>query len=211
MRNELCRSLLAEARNEDFVFLTGDLGYSALEPLRAAMGERFINAGVAEQNMVCVAAGLARAGLRPWTYSIAPFLQSTKMSQQVFVTSEPIAAQRQGADPTVFLVADSGYNPYTAVVIARAALIGEQRGLVDNVVGALREGWRIYAFFTGGPENPHRGLMGAGLESAEHCADAGSQGRRGAMAEGAVQRCRRHRAEVQRPPKGKNPAGGART
>ena len=54
--------------------MTGDLGYKALESLRDAMGDRFINAGVAEQNMVGVAAGLAREGLNPWIYSIAPFI-----------------------------------------------------------------------------------------------------------------------------------------
>lgn len=55
------------------MFLTGDLGFNALEPVAEAFGDRFINAGVAEQNMVGVAAGLARAGMRPFVYSIAPF------------------------------------------------------------------------------------------------------------------------------------------
>jgi transketolase len=63
------------------VFLTGDLGFKALEPLRNALGSRFINAGVAEQNMVSVAAGLARSGLRPWVYSIAPFVYARPFEQ----------------------------------------------------------------------------------------------------------------------------------
>jgi len=74
MRKEFCRSLLEFSACPEFVFLTGDLGFMALEPLRDAMGDRFVNAGVAEQNMVGVAAGLAKGGLRPWIYSIAPFL-----------------------------------------------------------------------------------------------------------------------------------------
>ena len=74
MRQEFCRTLLEFSARPEFVFLTGDLGFMALEPLREAMGQRFINAGVAEQNMVGVAAGLAKSGLRPWAYSIAPFL-----------------------------------------------------------------------------------------------------------------------------------------
>ena len=63
------------------VFLTGDLGFRALEPVRDALGTRFINAGVAEQNMIAVAAGLARAGLRPWAYSIAPFMYARPFEQ----------------------------------------------------------------------------------------------------------------------------------
>ncbi|MGO9598479.1 MAG: transketolase [Isosphaeraceae bacterium] len=81
MRDALCQSLLSHSLRADFVFLTGDLGYKALEPLRDALGERFINAGVAEQNMVSVAAGLARESLRPWVYSIAPFVYARPFEQ----------------------------------------------------------------------------------------------------------------------------------
>ena len=55
------------------VFLTGDLGYNALEKIAAEFGPRFLNVGVAEQNMMGVAAGIAMTGARPWAYSIAPF------------------------------------------------------------------------------------------------------------------------------------------
>jgi transketolase len=55
------------------MFVTGDLGYAALEGIASKYGRRFLNAGVAEQNMVGVAAGMALTGMRPWVYSIAPF------------------------------------------------------------------------------------------------------------------------------------------
>ena len=81
MRDAFCQSLVARADDPNFVFLTGDLGFRALEPLRDRMGERFINAGVAEQNMVSVAAGLARGGFRAWAYSIAPFMYARPFEQ----------------------------------------------------------------------------------------------------------------------------------
>jgi len=81
MRDAFCRELMRHSARPDFVFLTGDLGFRALEPLRASMMDRFINAGVAEQNMVCVAAGLAHMGLRPWVYSIAPFVYARPFEQ----------------------------------------------------------------------------------------------------------------------------------
>jgi transketolase len=81
MRHVFCQALVEAARRPEFVFLTGDLGYKALEPLREALGSRFINAGVAEQNMVSVAAGLARSGMRPWVYSIAPFVYARPFEQ----------------------------------------------------------------------------------------------------------------------------------
>jgi transketolase len=81
MRAVFCQSMIEAASRPEFVFLTGDLGYKALEPLRKVLGPRFINAGVAEQNMVSLAAGLARSGMRPWVYSIAPFIYARPFEQ----------------------------------------------------------------------------------------------------------------------------------
>ena len=81
MRDEACQQWVRLFEREPYVFLTGDLGFNALEPLRDAMGERFVNAGVAEQNMVGVAAGLASEGVGAWVYSIAPFCYARPFEQ----------------------------------------------------------------------------------------------------------------------------------
>lgn len=75
MRNEFAKAVVELAKkNEKILFLTGDLGFNALEVVRDTLGNRFINAGVAEQNMVSVAAGLASKGFIPIVYSITPFV-----------------------------------------------------------------------------------------------------------------------------------------
>ncbi len=61
-------------KDKKIVFLTGDLGFNAFEDLKDSLQNRFINAGIAEHNMVTAAAGLAYAGYKPWIYSIAPFV-----------------------------------------------------------------------------------------------------------------------------------------
>lgn len=81
MRAQLCDALVARANRHDMVFLTGDLGFMALEPLRDCMGNRFINCGIGEQNMVSVAAGLAREGFDVWVYTIAPFCYARAFEQ----------------------------------------------------------------------------------------------------------------------------------
>lgn len=63
---------LAEA-DPRVLLLTGDLGYNALEPFAERFPGRFLNVGVAEQNMVGVATGLAESGFVPFVYSIATF------------------------------------------------------------------------------------------------------------------------------------------
>ena len=55
------------------MLLTGDLGYMALEPFADEFPDRFINCGVAEQNMTGVATGLAESGYLPFVYSIVTF------------------------------------------------------------------------------------------------------------------------------------------
>jgi len=75
MRKEFADAIIKVARaNEKLVFMTGDLGFMALEPVKEAMGERFINTGVAEQNMASMAASLAAEGFIPFIYSISPFI-----------------------------------------------------------------------------------------------------------------------------------------
>jgi len=81
MRKQFCDAMTARGVDPRLVFLTGDLGFMALEPLQAALGERFINAGVAEQNMISVAAALSRTGLEAWAYSIAPFCTARPFEQ----------------------------------------------------------------------------------------------------------------------------------
>jgi transketolase len=74
MRVDFVKAVTAVLRRDTRgMLITGDLGFMAFEELASMIGERFLNAGIAEQNMVGVAAGVALTGIRPWVYSIAPF------------------------------------------------------------------------------------------------------------------------------------------
>jgi hypothetical protein len=74
MRTAFLETLVRLARHDERIWLlTGDLGYSVLEGFAREFPERFVNAGVAEQNLTGVAAGLALSGKIVFTYSIANF------------------------------------------------------------------------------------------------------------------------------------------
>jgi transketolase len=74
VRNAFIDELVALARAHEHVALVvGDLGYSVVEPFADQFPDRFINAGVAEQNMTGLAAGMASEGYHVFTYSIANF------------------------------------------------------------------------------------------------------------------------------------------
>ncbi len=88
--------------------------------------------------------GFGKVKVVPYDGGVARFVADKTFAQQCFITSEPIAAKRQGAEPVVFLVADEGFNPYVAVVITRRELWKEQPERVKSFVAAVREGWRGY-------------------------------------------------------------------
>lgn len=81
MRRVFAATIASQCNKDDYFFLTGDLGFMALEEVRTVLGSRFINAGVAEQNMIGVAAGLAREGFKVFVYSIAPFCYARPFEQ----------------------------------------------------------------------------------------------------------------------------------
>jgi transketolase len=80
---------LAE-RDERILLLTGDLGYKALDPFFERFPKRFLNVGVAEQNMVGLATGLADSGFLPFVYSIATF---ASLRAYEFIRNGPILHQ----------------------------------------------------------------------------------------------------------------------
>lgn len=74
MRTALVETLVNLAADDDrIMLLTADLGWSVVEPFARAYPGRFINVGVAEQNMLGIATGLAQVGYVPYVYSIATF------------------------------------------------------------------------------------------------------------------------------------------
>lgn len=74
MRTAFIKQLVEEAAINDKIFLiVGDLGYSVVEVFAEKYSERFLNAGIAEQNMIGVAAGLAKEGYNVYVYSIGNF------------------------------------------------------------------------------------------------------------------------------------------
>lgn len=75
MRKTFIETVTNLARRDETIFLlTADLGYTVFEKFQKEFPKRFINVGVAEQNMIGIASGLALSGKTIFVYSIAPFL-----------------------------------------------------------------------------------------------------------------------------------------
>jgi NitT/TauT family transport system substrate-binding protein len=91
--------------------------------------------------------GFGRVTVVPYPGGVAGLLNPStgaSFAQQCFVTSEPILLQENGVEPQAFLVADSGYNPYTTVLIARGDHVRANLPQVGAMIAAVREGWQAY-------------------------------------------------------------------
>lgn len=75
MRNTFCDTIIAELKNRDDIFIiSGDAGLGVFDDFSKQRPDRFLNLGVAEQNMLSHAAGMAMAGFKVFVYNIVPFV-----------------------------------------------------------------------------------------------------------------------------------------
>ena len=75
MRRSFGKIITELADRDDKIYvLVGDIGYRVFDKFREKYPDRFINMGICEQSMIGVSAGMALEGLKPWVYTITPFL-----------------------------------------------------------------------------------------------------------------------------------------
>lgn len=87
---------------------------------------------------------------RPYNFNSGPFLADKTAAQQGYLSSEPLAIQKEGGfEPTVFLLADYGYNPYSTTIECKQELVDTNPDLVQRFVDATIKGW--YSYLEGDP------------------------------------------------------------
>jgi NitT/TauT family transport system substrate-binding protein len=97
--------------------------------------------------------GYADEQIRPYAFSVAPFLANPDAVQQGYLTSEPFVIEKQGVKPVVHLLADSGYASYAAVIQTSARTASSNPELVQRFVDACIEGWYAYLYGDPAPAN----------------------------------------------------------
>lgn len=121
-----------------------DRGIATIGELFGKPGTIAMQPGLAYKDFLGKKFGFSKVKVVPYDGGVARFLAEKNYAQQCFVTAEPLAARKAGVEPKVFLIADAGYNPYTAVVAASGDFVRSRGGTAGRVVTALREGWRSY-------------------------------------------------------------------
>jgi NitT/TauT family transport system substrate-binding protein len=91
--------------------------------------------------------------IRPYTFSVAPFVADPKAIQQGYLSSEPFTIESQGVKPVVLLLADAGYASYGSLIQTSDKLVQEKLDLVQRFVDASIEGWYSYLYGDPTPAN----------------------------------------------------------
>jgi NitT/TauT family transport system substrate-binding protein len=82
--------------------------------------------------------------IRPYTFSVAPFLMNPQAVQQGYLTSEPFLIEQAGVKAVVHLLADAGYEGYAALIQTSRRNVERRPDLVQRFVDASIEGWADY-------------------------------------------------------------------
>jgi len=131
-------------RNPRGIVVHQDSAYASLESLwkssATVMGEN----GLAFIKWLNQEYGGKELSFVPYTGSLAPFIAKKVDAMQCFATAEAVQLELDGVANQVFLVADTGYNPYVAVIAVNDTFLKQHPEKVDAFVHALRRGWDSY-------------------------------------------------------------------
>lgn len=126
MRRAFSETLTALAEHDPRIaFITGDLGFQVFDDFQKRFGKRYVNVGVAEAQMVYLAAGMALDGWRPFAYSIASFATARPFEQIRYCLAYPKL-------PVILVGAGRGYLYSTSGVSHHA---GDDLSLMSSLPG----------------------------------------------------------------------------
>ena len=98
--------------------------------------------------------GLTDAQVRPYTFNIQPFIADKNVVQQGYLSSEPYAIEQQAKfKPTVMLLSDNGWPPYSTTIVCMEDTIKKKPKQVAAFVKASMQGWKDYLKGNPAPAN----------------------------------------------------------
>ena len=130
--------------NPQGIMVHRERGFHSLADVFASDGTLLWQAGLPYAQFLAKRYAPLKVHTAPYLGGIGNFQNDKMVSQQCFVTSEPLAAARAGIAVDTFLVADSGYNPYTTVLVTTRDRHAQHADEVTKVVAAVRAGWESY-------------------------------------------------------------------
>ncbi len=126
------------------VMVHAESPYQTLEALWRSDATVAIQQGLADYRWLAKQFGGERLRVVPYSSNLAQFAADKSLGAQCFVISEPVTLELQGVATRVFMIGESGYDPYNCVLACRRDYFERNRDLCARLVKACAAGWRAY-------------------------------------------------------------------
>ena len=160
--------------NPQGIMTHAERGFSSIDDVMKSDGTLLWQSGLAYAQYFKIKYAPIKVKTAPYLGGIGNFENDGGVSQQCFITSEPLNAAKAGIKVKTFLIADSGYNPYTTVLATTREHLQKNPEQVQRMVSAVREGWRDY-LKNPEPTNTKMALLNKSMDAPTFLASARAQ------------------------------------
>lgn len=145
------KALYAVYQTAPYIVMTHkERQFKSLKEVFLSEGIISIQSGLPYYQFLIKKFGPPRAKIVPYLGGVGSFLNNPHLSQQGFLTTEPLAAEKSGAQVKNFMISDEGFNPYLVVLATTETTLKEHPEVVKKLLKAVHQGWTHYL------KNPER-------------------------------------------------------
>lgn len=139
------KALFAVYQISPYIVMThADRNFKSLKDVFTNEGFLSMQSGLPYYQFLVQKFGKPKVRVVPYLGGVSNFVNDMTFSQQGFITTEPLSAEKAGVKVKSFLIADEGFNPYLVVLAATEETLKHKPELVKKVVEATRAGWASY-------------------------------------------------------------------
>ncbi len=139
------KALFAVYQTSPYIIMThAERNFKNLKEVFAADGVLSLQSGLPYYSFLVQKFGKPKARVVPYSGGVGSFLNNKQLSQQGFLTIEPVAAEKAGQKTKNFVIADEGFNPYLVVLAVTEKFWKTQPEIVKGLHQAVLEGWQLY-------------------------------------------------------------------
>ena len=160
--------------NPQGIMVHAERGFKTIDQVMKSDGMLLWQAGLPYAQYFTKKYAPIKVTTAPYLGGIGNFQNNKQLAQQCFVTSEPLTAERAGLKVKTFLVAESGYNPYTTVLATTREHLQRHPDEVKRMVAAVRAGWAAY-LRDPGATNARMGQINKAMDAPTFLASARAQ------------------------------------
>lgn len=139
------KALFAVYQTSPYIVMSHkERGFKNLQSVFNSDGVLSMQSGLPYYQFLVKKFGKPKVKVVPYLGGVANFVNDKNFSQQGFLTTEPLTAEKSGAKVQTFLIADEGFNPYLVVLATTETILKNKPELVKKVLRATEQGWESY-------------------------------------------------------------------